>query len=170
MSFNLAVILRESAAASPDKPVALYDGDELASQACDGDDGAWVREAASRNAMPTIDRLDDPDFFPYRYGHAFWAYVGGKWGDMVVGEMLRIAGVYDDDCHSIPLAHQIQRIYERRVTGRVYPGDVSRGQAFVHLDDTLEAIRLAVESVQAAQGGDGSRSHSVAYLTWKPSR
>jgi nucleoside-diphosphate-sugar epimerase len=59
--------------------------------------------------------------------------------------MLRIAGVYDDDCHSIPLAHQIQRIYERRVTGRVYPGDVSRGQAFVHLDDTLEAIRLAVE-------------------------
>jgi nucleoside-diphosphate-sugar epimerase len=59
--------------------------------------------------------------------------------------VLRIAGVYDDECHSIPLAHQIQRIYERRLTGRVYPGDVSRGQAFVHLDDTLEAIRLAVE-------------------------
>ena len=31
------------------------------------------------------------------------------------------------------------------MTGRVYPGDVSRGQAFVHLDDTLEAIRRAVE-------------------------
>src|SRR5688572_397890 len=60
--------------------------------------------------------------------------------------MLRIAGVYDDECHSIPLAHQIQRIYERRLTGRVYPGDVSRGQAFVHLDDTLNAIRLAVEN------------------------
>ena len=27
--------------------------------------------------------------------------------------ILRIAGVYDDRCHSIPLAHQIQRIYER---------------------------------------------------------
>ena len=24
----------------------------------------WVREASFRNAMPTIDRLDDPDFFP----------------------------------------------------------------------------------------------------------
>jgi nucleoside-diphosphate-sugar epimerase len=59
--------------------------------------------------------------------------------------ILRIAGIYDDECHSIPLAHQIQRIYERRLTGRVYPGDVSHGQAFVHLDDTLEAIRLAVE-------------------------
>ena len=30
------------------------------------------------NAMPTIDKLDDPDFFPYRYGHAFWAYVAGR--------------------------------------------------------------------------------------------
>ena len=54
-----------------------------------------------------------------------------------------------DECHSIPLAHQIQRIYERRLTGRVYPGDVSHGQAFVHLDDTLEAIRLAVEQRHA---------------------
>ena len=63
--------------------------------------------------------------------------------------MLRIAGVYDDECHSIPLAHQIQRIYERRLTARVYPGDLSRGQAFVHLDDTLEAIRLTVEKRHA---------------------
>jgi nucleoside-diphosphate-sugar epimerase len=69
--------------------------------------------------------------------------------DGIPSVTLRIAGVYDDKCHSIPLAHQIQRIYERRLTGRVYPGDVSRGQAFVHLDDTLEAIRLAVEKRQA---------------------
>ena len=47
----------------------------------DSNTAMWVREASSRNAMPTIDRLDDPDFFPYRYGHAFWAYVAGRWGD-----------------------------------------------------------------------------------------
>src|SRR5690606_32336111 len=58
--------------------------------------------------------------------------------------MLRIAGVYDDACHSIPIAHQIQRIYERRLTSRVFPGDTSRGQAFVHLDDLVEAVRLAL--------------------------
>jgi hypothetical protein len=52
----------------------------------------WVREASSRDAMPAVDRLDDPDFFPYRYGHAFWAYVAGRWGDNVVGEMLRGTG------------------------------------------------------------------------------
>jgi nucleoside-diphosphate-sugar epimerase len=33
--------------------------------------------------------------------------------------ILRISGVYDDFCHSIPLANQMQRIYERRFTSRV---------------------------------------------------
>ena len=58
---------------------------------------------------------------------------------------LRIAGVYTDRCESIPLAHQIQRIYERRLTASVFPGDTSRGQSFVHLDDLLEAFRALVE-------------------------
>jgi nucleoside-diphosphate-sugar epimerase len=59
--------------------------------------------------------------------------------------ILRIAGVYNDGCHSIPLAHQIQRIYERRLTAHVFPGDTSRGQSFVHLDDVVDAIWLAVQ-------------------------
>lgn len=59
--------------------------------------------------------------------------------------ILRIAGVYDERCHSIPLAHQIQRIYERKITSRVFPGDTSHGQAFVHLEDLVEALWLAVE-------------------------
>jgi nucleoside-diphosphate-sugar epimerase len=59
--------------------------------------------------------------------------------------LARIAGVYDDDCRSIPIAHQIQRINERRLTSHVYPGDVSRGQAFIHLDDLVEALRLLIQ-------------------------
>jgi len=59
--------------------------------------------------------------------------------------LLRIAGVYDEMGHSIPLAHQIQRIKERQITSAVYPGDTARGQAFLHLDDLVEAIWLLVE-------------------------
>jgi nucleoside-diphosphate-sugar epimerase len=59
--------------------------------------------------------------------------------------LLRIAGVYDDAGHSIPLANQMQRIYERHLTSGVYPGDTSRGQAFLHLDDLVDAFRLLVE-------------------------
>ncbi len=59
--------------------------------------------------------------------------------------LLRVAGVYDDLCHSIPIAHQIQRIYERQLLSRVFPGNLSHGQAFAHLDDTVESFVLAVE-------------------------
>ena len=59
--------------------------------------------------------------------------------------LLRISGVYDDGCHSIPLAHQIQRIYERQLTSRIYSGSTSHGQSFMHMDDLLDAIERVVE-------------------------
>jgi nucleoside-diphosphate-sugar epimerase len=65
-------------------------------------------------------------------------------GDMPV-VLLRIAGVYDDVGHSVPLARQIQRIYERQLTSQVFPGDTAHGQAFVHLDDVVEAFARVVE-------------------------
>lgn len=58
--------------------------------------------------------------------------------------ILRIAGVYNDRCNSLPLSHQMQRIYERRMTSRVFPGDTSRGQSMVHLDDLTDLIWRAV--------------------------
>ena len=51
----------------------------------------WLREAAAREALPTIDDLDSPEYFPYRYGHAFWAYVAGRWGDDIVRDLLLAA-------------------------------------------------------------------------------
>jgi nucleoside-diphosphate-sugar epimerase len=59
--------------------------------------------------------------------------------------LLRIAGVYDDWGHSIPLTQQIQRIYERRLTSHVYPGDPERGQAYLHRDDLVEAFLRVIE-------------------------
>jgi len=59
--------------------------------------------------------------------------------------LLRISGVYDDQCHSIPLAHQIQRINERDLTSRFYSGSTAHGQVFLHMDDLVDAIERAVE-------------------------
>ena len=49
----------------------------------------WMREAIRREKFPSIDELDNPRYFPYRYGHAFWAFIGGRYGDRVIGNMLR---------------------------------------------------------------------------------
>jgi nucleoside-diphosphate-sugar epimerase len=65
-------------------------------------------------------------------------------GDVPV-VILRIAGVYDDHCHSIPISHQIKRIYEQQFIGHLYSGDLRHGASFVHMDDMVEALELAVE-------------------------
>jgi hypothetical protein len=62
----------------------------------DANTAMWVRDASAREKMPTIEKLDDPNFFPYRYGHAFWAYVAGRYGDEAVGDMLRATGPQGD--------------------------------------------------------------------------
>jgi nucleoside-diphosphate-sugar epimerase/uncharacterized membrane protein len=59
--------------------------------------------------------------------------------------IMRLAGVYTDDCDVPSLANQIQRIYERQILGHVFPGDASHGQAFVHLDDAAQAFRRVVD-------------------------
>ena len=50
----------------------------------------WMRDAVMRNKFPTIKQLTtDPRFFPYRYGQALWAYVGGRWGDRAIVDVYR---------------------------------------------------------------------------------
>jgi Tol biopolymer transport system component len=52
----------------------------------------WLRDALQRNMLPSWGDLDDPEYFPYRFGHAFWSYVAGLHGDRITGELLRAAG------------------------------------------------------------------------------
>jgi nucleoside-diphosphate-sugar epimerase len=59
--------------------------------------------------------------------------------------VLRIAGVYDEDCHSIPVAQQISRIYQKDFESYFFPGDADHGQAFVHLDDLIDCLVKTVE-------------------------
>ena len=50
----------------------------------------WMRDAALYGRIPTIKELsDDPDkFFPYRYGHSLWTYIGQRWGDEAIGQVM----------------------------------------------------------------------------------
>src|SRR5919199_1041784 len=56
----------------------------------------WLRDAARQEKLPTIDDLNNPKYFPYRWGQAFWAYVGGTYGDSVVRRMLAVASAAGD--------------------------------------------------------------------------
>jgi Omp85 superfamily domain/WD40-like Beta Propeller Repeat len=55
----------------------------------------WMRGAVAdttRDSLPSFTQLEDPRYFPYRYGHAFLAWIAGHWGDHVIGQLLRNGG------------------------------------------------------------------------------
>jgi Tol biopolymer transport system component len=50
----------------------------------------WLRDASLEGHLPTVEEMTyDPRIFPYRFGHALLAYVGEKWGDEAIGQILQ---------------------------------------------------------------------------------
>ena len=51
----------------------------------------WIRNAVENGSLPTIKQMTDrPDkYFPYRYGEALWRYIGERWGDAAIGEIMQ---------------------------------------------------------------------------------
>jgi Tol biopolymer transport system component len=53
----------------------------------------WMRDAALRDDLPTIQDLNNPRaYFPYRYGQAVLAYIAGTYGDQAVPNLFKMAG------------------------------------------------------------------------------
>ena len=51
----------------------------------------WLRDATRKEELPQIKDLANGEYFPYRWGQAVWAYMGGKYGDDLVGQIFRAA-------------------------------------------------------------------------------
>ncbi|MES2522012.1 MAG: hypothetical protein V4617_04855 [Gemmatimonadota bacterium] len=51
---------------------------------------AWVRDGVVNGTLPSIRQMTErPDkYFPYRYGLSVWQYVGQRWGDESIGEIM----------------------------------------------------------------------------------
>jgi hypothetical protein len=49
----------------------------------------WMRDAVRQKRLPNARQLASPRYFPYRYGQAVWAYITGRWGDELAGQILR---------------------------------------------------------------------------------
>jgi Tol biopolymer transport system component len=51
---------------------------------------AWLRDAVLTGYMRTIPEMNlYGDYLSYRFGQSLWAYIGGKWGDRVIGLLLQ---------------------------------------------------------------------------------
>lgn len=108
----------------------------------------WLRDAAVSGKIPTIRQMTErPDqYFPYRYGESLWQYVGERWGDQAIGEILRSS-----------LSVGIARAFQRELG--------------ISLDDLSSAWREAVQSqyLPAASMYQRPRAFAQPLLTRKRS-
>ena len=52
----------------------------------------WLRDAIRRDDLPTMRQMTtETRFFPYRFGQALWAYIGGRYGDDRIVDVYRRA-------------------------------------------------------------------------------
>ena len=54
----------------------------------DANTAMWMREAALKK-LPDFTDLENPKYFPYRYGQAALAFLGGTYGNEKIGQLLR---------------------------------------------------------------------------------
>jgi hypothetical protein len=55
----------------------------------------WMRDAYLNKDIPTLrDLTNSNKYFPYRYGEAFWAYIGSTYGDTIIVPYFKAAAKY----------------------------------------------------------------------------
>jgi len=96
----------------------------------------WLRDALLRDDFPTLAQLTrESRFFPYRFGQAFWTYVGGRYGDEAVVSLFRtslrlgpetaiqqVLGI-EPDSFSVEWRTAVEAHYRPLMEGRTPPGE-----------------------------------------------
>lgn len=54
----------------------------------------WMRDAVLRDDVPTLEDLQNPKYFPYRYGQAFWSFVTGLRGDEIIAPYFKATAMF----------------------------------------------------------------------------
>jgi WD40 repeat protein len=99
----------------------------------------WVRDAALNGNLPSIEQMtEQPErYFPYRYGEALWEYIGGRWGDEVIGEIM----------NSVPNVG-VERAFKRELG--------------LSLEDLSDEWREAMQTKHLPQVADRDRARKFA--------
>ncbi|MEX2526098.1 MAG: BamA/TamA family outer membrane protein [Gemmatimonadota bacterium] len=99
----------------------------------------WLRDAIVEDDLPTLAQMTrESRFFPYRFGQAFWTYIGGTYGDDMVVELYRrslqvgwepalesLLGMGGDTL-SARWHETVREQYEPLIEGRTHPSEAGQ--------------------------------------------
>ncbi len=77
----------------------------------------WMRDATLNNDIPGFKQLENPRYFPYRYGQAFWSVLAGLYGDDIIKPMFVNTAVYGlETASALTLGLTVDQLSERFVS------------------------------------------------------
>lgn len=121
----------------------------------------WLRDATRKEELPEIEDLDSGQFFPYRWGQAVWAYIGGKYGDDLIGQIYRTAVRSGDPIVAIERAaliddKEISTDWHAEIRAQYAPvmGATARAQTFGRALTKTDDMRMAT-NVSPSLSPDG---------------
>ncbi|MDQ3137165.1 MAG: BamA/TamA family outer membrane protein [Gemmatimonadota bacterium] len=131
----------------------------------------WLRDASLEGKLPTIEQMtaDPYEYFPYRFGHALWSYIGERWGDEAVGAILKATlsgGIEPAFRRTIGLSlEQLSAQWRDAVQKRYLPEIGARAKARAVADELLTEKRSdGTLHLAPALSPDGSQ---VVYFSEK---
>jgi len=108
----------------------------------------WMRDAYLNHDIPTVrDLTESNKYFPYRYGEAFWSFLGSTYGDTVIVPFFKNTARYG-------LAYGIRRTfgYDDKTLSRLWKNSIeSTYKPF--LKDTVQKP-VGLKLVDKDNGGD----------------
>ena len=54
----------------------------------------WIRDAVLNNDVPKLSHLNRQEYFPYRYGQAFWSFLTGTFGDEAIAPLFKNTAIF----------------------------------------------------------------------------
>ncbi len=118
----------------------------------------WLRDAARKEKLPHDQRSRQPEYFPYRWGQALWAFIGGRWGDE------RIAQIYRDALRSERSGSRARRTPRASTPKSSRPNGTTAIHDAVRSDpqgDTPASARSAGSLTALGQGRAGDERVAV---------
>lgn len=120
----------------------------------------WMRDAVMSEDIPTFKQMtrNPRKYFPYRYGHAFWSFITGNWGEKMIKPMFLLTakhgfkGAVDSlfnvsaDSLSSIWQHQLKSTYKR------FTGEKQTAKTGELIFDTKNAGALNLAPVMSPNG------------------
>ena len=94
----------------------------------------WIRDAVVNDDIPSLRDLRKPEYFPYRYGQAFWSFISGQFGDVKIEPLFMETGKYGLEIASelvlgLPLK-DLNALWEKSIADHYEPYVRNKREAF----------------------------------------